>query len=163
MSKHKQQHRRNKPYIKIVIAGLAAVVLIIVIVNGQSQQRDPAEPMSLAELQRVQHGFPFYFSEEEAKPFPQTVASRLFSGYARHAYHVAEDMPGVLSQQPCFCECRSSGHKSLLFCYASGHAAGCDVCQRETLLAERMTNEGKTPGDIREAIIQGAWRRQQLN
>ena len=162
MSRHKQQRPRNKPYIKIVIAGLVAAGLIIIIINGQQQQRDPAEPMSLADLQRVQRGFPFYFSGEEAKPFPQTLASGLFTGYARHAYRAAEDMPGVLSQQPCFCECRSYGHKSLLFCYASGHAAGCDICQKETLLAERMTNEGKSPADIREAIIKGAWRRQQL-
>jgi hypothetical protein len=118
--------------------------------------------LSVSELQRIQRGFPFFFSEEEAKPFPKTLASTLFNGYARHAYHVAEEMPGVLSQQPCFCECRSSGHRSLLFCYTSGHAAGCDICIRETYLAERLTNEGQSPADIRDAIIRGAWRRQRL-
>ena len=162
MSKHKKQRHRSKPYIKVVIAGLVAIGLIIVIVSGQRPPQDPSEPLSLAALQSVQRGFPFYFSEEEAKPFPQTLASKLFGGYARHAYHVAEDMPGVLSQQPCFCECRSYGHKSLLFCYTSGHAAGCDICLKETYLAERMTNEGNSPSEIREAIIRGLWRRQRF-
>ena len=161
MSKRKQPRLKNKPYIKVVIAGLAAVALVIIIVNGQ-QQQNPAEPLSLSELQRIQRGFPFFFSEEEARPFPKTLASTLFNGYARHAYRVAEEMPGVLSQQPCFCECRSSGHRSLLFCYTSGHAAGCDICIRETYLAERLTNEGQSPSDIRDAIIRGAWRRQRL-
>lgn len=162
MSNRKQQRRKNKPYIKVVIAGLVAVVLVIIIVDGQQPPRDPAEPLSLSELQGVQRGFPFFFSEEEAKPFPKTLASNLFNGFARHAYRMAEEMPGVLSQQPCFCECRSSGHRSLLFCYTSGHAAGCDICIREAYLAERMTNEGKSPADIRDAVIRGAWRRLRL-
>jgi hypothetical protein len=162
MNKHKLQRRKNRAYMKVGIAGIVAVALAIVIVNGQQPVRDPAEPLSLSELQRIQRGFPFFFSEEEAKPFPRTLAANLFNGFARHAYHVAEEMPGVLSQQPCFCECRSSGHRSLLFCYTSGHAAGCDICIRETYFAERMTNEGKTPSEIRDAIIRGAWRRQRL-
>ena len=162
MKNHKLQRRKNRAYIKVGIVGVVAVVLAIVIVNGQQPRRDPAEPLSLSELQSIQRGFPFFFSEEEAKPFPRTLASNLFNGFARHAYRVAEEMPGVLSQQPCFCECRSSGHRSLLFCYTSGHAAGCDICIRETYLAERMTNEGKSPSEIRDAIIRGAWRRQRL-
>ena len=162
MSKQKKPRHKSKPYITVVIAGLVAIALIIVIVNGQRPPRDPSEPLSLADLQGIQRGFPFFFSEDEARPFPRTLVSTLFGGYARHAYHVAEEMPGVLSQQPCFCACRSYGHKSLLFCYASGHAAGCDICMKETYLAERMTNEGKSPADIRDAIIRGAWRRQRL-
>jgi len=162
MKRNKQQRRRNRLYIKVLFAGLAAAGLIIVIINGQQPQRDPSEPMTVAELQRIQRGFPFFFSEDEAKPFPQTLAFKFFSGAGRHAYRVAEEIPGVLSQQPCFCECRSYGHRSLLFCYASNHAAGCDICQKETILAERMTNEGKSPADIRDAIVQGAWRRQRL-
>ena len=157
----KQQRRINRPHIKIFLAGLAAAGLIIVLLKGQNQ-RDPADPLSLSELQSVQRGFPFYFSEEEAKPFPQTLASHFFNGHARHAYRVAEEIPGVLSQQPCFCECRSAGHRSLLFCYTSGHAAGCDICIRETYLAERMTREGKNPAEIRDDIIRGEWRRQLL-
>ena len=124
MTKHKQRHHRTRPYVKFAAAGLVAAGLIVAIINGQRPWQDPAEPLTLSELQSVQRGFPFYLSEEEAKPFPQTLASRLFSGNARHAYRVAEEIPGVLSQQPCFCECRSSGHHSLLFCYASNHAAG---------------------------------------
>src|SRR3990170_6180257 len=80
MTKHKQRHHRTRPYVKFAAAGLVAAGLIVAIINGQRPWQDPAEPLTLSELQSVQRGFPFYLSEEEAKPFPQTLASRLFSG-----------------------------------------------------------------------------------
>ncbi len=36
------------------------------------------------------------------------------------------------------------------------------VCLKEVLLADRMTKEGKTPRQIREAIIKGEWQTAQF-
>lgn len=47
-----------------------------------------------------------------------------FVGKARLAHQVARDIPGVLDQIYCYCQCdRHVGHKSLLSCYTDGHAA----------------------------------------
>jgi hypothetical protein len=140
------------------------VVFGIVIIESEHQDSSAdAHELSMQELLQVQRGFPFYFSAEEAQPFPNVVpVAYVPSGYPAHAYRVAEEIPGVLAQQPCFCECRNIGHKSLLFCYASHHAAGCTICVQEALLAKQMTNAGKTPSEIRTAIIKGRWRRQRL-
>ena len=65
----------------------------------------------------------------------------------------------VLYQQPCYCYCdRNAGHKSLLDCYVSEHGSECDICQREAVLAYQLTQKGKTPAQIRAAIIHGDWK-----
>jgi hypothetical protein len=46
-----------------------------------------------------------------------------FVGKPRRAHRVARDLPDVLDQLYCYCECdRSVGHESLLSCYTDGHA-----------------------------------------
>jgi hypothetical protein len=50
------------------------------------------------------------------------------------------------------------GHKSLLDCYVDKHASVCSVCKMEAVYAYQQTKLGKTPAQIREAIIQGKWR-----
>ena len=69
---------------------------------------------------------PFYNSAKAAKPFPQLVPPSRYRGYAlvASAYQIASEIPGVLAQQPCYCHCDSVGHRSLLDCYSSDHAAG---------------------------------------
>lgn len=74
------------------------------------------------------------------------------------AYEVAEKIPGVLYQQPCYCHCdRSVGHTSLHSCFESTHAAHCDACMKEAFYAYQMTKQKKTPAQIREGIIRGDW------
>lgn len=47
-----------------------------------------------------------------------------FVGKAARAHQVAREIPDVLDQLYCYCECdKHSGHKSLLSCYTDGHAA----------------------------------------
>ena len=47
-----------------------------------------------------------------------------FVGKARLAHQVAREIPGVIDQLYCYCECdKHIGHKSLLSCYTDGHAA----------------------------------------
>jgi hypothetical protein len=109
---------------------------------------------------------PTYFpSAEAAKPYPQTLPPQQFPNpVVAHAYRVAQQIPGVLAQQPCYCYCsRTEGHRGLLDCYASLHASACSVCIAEALLADKLTREGRTPAEIRAAIIRGDWRTVELN
>ena len=52
------------------------------------------------------------------------------------AYEVAEKIPNVIYQQPCYCHCdRSVGHTSLHSCFESTHGAHCDACMKEAFYA----------------------------
>src|SRR5271157_2187411 len=70
-----------------------------------------------------------------------------------HVYQQAVQIGDVLYQLPCYCRCdRSLGHTSLRSCFENAHGTECDVCAAEAFLAYRMTKQGKTPAQIREAI-----------
>jgi len=74
------------------------------------------------------------------------------------AYEIAEKIPNVLYQQPCYCHCdRSVGHTSLRSCFESTHGAHCDTCMKEVFYAYQMTKLKKTPAQIREGILRGDW------
>ncbi len=106
---------------------------------------------------RVPH---FHASTEAARPFPKTLPPEQFHDPgAISAYTIAQRIPDVLSQQPCYCYCdQGLGHKSLLDCHADTHSAECLVCMKETLLADQLNREGKSATQIREAIERGEWR-----
>jgi len=77
----------------------------------------------------------------------------LFVGKIETAYQVAQDLPDVLDQLYCYCECdKHSGHRSLLSCYTDHHAANCDVCVNEALDASRMMKQGDKMTEIKSAI-----------
>jgi hypothetical protein len=68
---------------------------------------------------------PFHPSAEAAKPFPKTLPPEKFeTPYVAAAYRIAQQIPGVLAQQPCYCFCDAYGHGSLLDCYQTDHGAG---------------------------------------
>lgn len=68
---------------------------------------------------------PFHPSPEAARPLPKTVPGSLFSfPVVARAYNIAERIPEVLAQQPCYCWCDKFGHGSLLDCYKTDHGAG---------------------------------------
>jgi hypothetical protein len=65
--------------------------------------------------------------EESIDPktgLPKTLDPNLFKGKAKRAYLVAKEIPEVLAQMPCFCECEAFGHESLLDCFIDRHGAG---------------------------------------
>ena len=80
---------------------------------------------------------PIYFqSAKDAMPFPATLEPAAFKrADVREAYQVAKDIPEVLVQQPCYCYCRRKGHRGLLDCFKTDHAASCNICVKEALLA----------------------------
>ena len=90
------------------------------------------------------------YVRRETKP---TLSPALFVGTIETAYQVANDMPDLLDQLYCYCECdKHSGHRSLLSCYTDQHAANCDVCVNEALHAARMAKQGYKSAEIRREI-----------
>ena len=55
---------------------------------------------------------------------PKTLDPNLFKRKAKEAYQIAKEIPEVLAQMPCFCECDVYGHENLLDCFIDLHGAG---------------------------------------
>lgn len=69
------------------------------------------------------------------------------------AYAAARAMPGVFDGLYCYCHCKEDmGHRSLLTCYESEHAASCDICLAEGAMAAEMHAHGASLDAIRRAI-----------
>jgi hypothetical protein len=78
-----------------------------------------------------------------------------YTDYPRVAetYRMAREIAAVLDGLHCYCECdQHSGHYSLLDCFRDDHGAACDICLTEAQIAYRMTQEGKSLDEIRDAI-----------
>jgi hypothetical protein len=82
----------------------------------------------------------------------------------RTAYQFAVTNPDALRNVPCYCGCGAIGHKSNLACYikefgADGkpvfddHAMGCSLCVDIATDVMKMTDEGKSPANIRQQIV----------
>jgi len=104
---------------------------------------------------------PAFHSKPPVDALPPTMGPSLFPDVQTfNAYVAAGRIKKVLYQQPCYCHCdRSQGHGSLLDCFVSRHAAGCDICQKEDFYAYEQTYKGKTPAQIRDGIMHGEWER----
>lgn len=68
----------------------------------------------------------------------------LFKGKTAYTYQIAKEIPEILDNIYCYCNCQiHSGHKSLLSCYTDKHAAFCDICQNQAIRAYELYKEGK--------------------
>ena len=123
--------------------------------NFQDQKMQMGMPGMAAD-----QGVPSYHAYALKPPFPATLDPKQFpDALNRSVYALAAKISPVLYQQPCYCYCdRHEGHKSLLDCFVGTHGAECDVCQKEAVLSYTLTQKGKTPAQIRAAIIHGDWR-----
>ena len=106
-------------------AGLALVILAAVAVAFlflEDEARPPGPPVTESAASGVP---PFHRSADEARPFPVLQdPGRYQIPVVSRAYRIAHEIPEVLAQQPCYCNCADSfGHGSLLDCYASDHGA----------------------------------------
>jgi len=75
--------------------------------------------------------------------------------YARVSavYAQAKEVASTLDGLYCHCDCsKHAGHRSLLSCFESDHGAACDICLTEASIAYRMTQDGRSLGEIRQAI-----------
>ena len=79
------------------------------------------------------------------------------------AYQFAAANPDVMKAIPCYCGCGNIGHTSNYSCYVQGvdaqgritfddHALGCSLCVDITQDAMRLTQEGKSPPQIKAYV-----------
>ena len=84
-----------------------------------------------------------------------TLDPERFTGLTRDAYRAVRQIPVTIAQLPCYCHCDEGfGHKSLYSCFEDDHAAHCDVCVREALLALTLEKQQRlSPAQIRDQIV----------
>ena len=107
---------------------------------------------------------PAYNSAAPARPLPAILSGQQLSGpnfthpYQMTAYKMAERIPAVLHQQPCYCHCdRVMGHNSLHSCFEGLHGAECSTCMKEAVYSYQQTKLRKSPAQIRAGIERGEW------
>jgi hypothetical protein len=134
------------------MAQLRPTMLVAMNAADAQTQMDMSSP--------ADQGVPSYHAYALTPPIPTTLDPKQFpDALNRNIYALAGKVKPVLYQQPCYCYCdRSVGHKSLLDCFATEHGSVCDICQKEAVLAYQQTQKGKTPAQIRAAIIRGDWK-----
>jgi hypothetical protein len=101
-------HRKRKPWIILsasgAVAGLAAWSWVAS--NG---------PVGGTRSSGVVH-------EQREQGTPLSPA--LFVGQTARAYQIAQEIPEILDQLYCYCECdKHLGHQTLLSCFVDSHAA----------------------------------------
>src|SRR6266849_10494681 len=136
----------------VIVFGSALITLISTLVF-QAFYSAPPSP------ERGSGAVPVHYERAgDAMPFPATLEPASFKQTeVREAYQTAKEIPEVLAQQPCYCYCQRKGHRSLLDCFKTDHAASCSICIREALLAVQMHRQQKSAQEIRRAITQGPW------
>lgn len=136
----------------LIVFGSALITIFSTLVYKASHSVSPSRERSIGAV-------PVHYDRAaDAMPFPATLEPRSFKQTeVREAYQTAKEIPEVLAQQPCYCYCQRKGHRSLLDCFKTDHAASCSICVREALLAAQMHRQQKSAQEIRRAIVQGSW------
>ncbi len=145
MSKKTKVNKAAKAHVKksrlrfaSLFVALALIVVAWVYTNNPSRSSSPQPKDGSAYVRR------------ETKA---TLSPSLFVGQTEKAYQIAQEIPDVIDELYCYCECdKHSGHRSLLSCYTDNHAANCDICQEETLEAAQMMKQGVGMAEIRSRI-----------
>ncbi|HEX8706710.1 MAG TPA: CYCXC family (seleno)protein [Pyrinomonadaceae bacterium] len=131
-------------------------------VHAQGQSKAAPSVQEKGSSASKQNPVPAYVKEEAGlKRLPETLLVKQMLELVPdappqvvRAYEVARLIPKILAQLPCYCYCDESGHESLLSCYVDDHAAHCQVCAREALLAYNWQKKlGLNAAQIRDRII----------
>jgi hypothetical protein len=153
MKSHKKM-RGSRPPWKAVVGIATVIVAISAVVYRCGTRVSGYASDKPARQSQGRTTVPPYYSDVRGVVLPKTLQPDGFpEGKVRYAYQVAERIPQVLAQIPCYCPCDRIGHKSLLHCYADQHAAYCDICQDSALWAEKRSNERARSAAIREEIV----------
>lgn len=114
------------------------------------------ERFRLLPWQQVPH---YYSSAEQARPLPPTLPPAAFQDpRVARAYVIAKRIPEVLVQQPSYCLLMRRHHHSLPACFVTDDANRCQICLKESYLADELDRAGKSAAEIRASIIAGEWR-----
>jgi hypothetical protein len=114
----------------VILSALAVTIVVTLYFAGRESKRTEPVPAPTPVAQQPAAATeprvpPFHPSAEAAQPLPRTLAPEQFSiPVVAYAYRVAQRIPEVLAQQPCYCNCDKYGHASLVDCFASDHGAG---------------------------------------
>jgi hypothetical protein len=84
-------------------------------------------------------------SLEALKPFNERV---------RDAYAEARTYPVIFDSVACACSCggRDGNHRSLLVCFETLQATGCQACRDEAMFIGRLAKKDTSLADIRAAV-----------
>lgn len=91
----------------------------------------------------------------ETKPVLNPADLEDFDAESRPAYEAAKKYPEIVDQIRCYCGCEQSPnlhHKSLLTCFTSLHATGCEICRGEAELAGKMKAEGSADDEVKKVV-----------
>lgn len=119
--------------------GGGVAVLLGLLLFAVTYRADGHHPAPRAELDHASH----------------VVAGDRYEAYPRvqHVYELVAAVPMIVDGIYCYCHCAEhSDHYSLLDCFASDHAARCDVCLSEATMASQMTQDGYDLKAIRAEI-----------
>jgi hypothetical protein len=134
-SKTIKQHSHSQKPLLVVLGFVVVGGLYLAIHSAQPTEesskpadRREAEGTALSAAMQVAPSKipPYHESAAAARPFPRLLPAAYFRNtpLVAKVYQLASEIPEVLAQEPCYCYCDRYGHKSLLDCYASDHAAG---------------------------------------
>jgi len=143
------------------IVALSAMLLLL----PQFASSQPQQTTGMAQSSsNIAEPVPAFHALPPTGELPPTMDPSIYTEkLVFNAYVVAGRVKKVLYQQPCYCHCdRAHGHGSLLDCFVSRHGSGCDICQKEVFYSYEQTRKGKTPVQIREAIVRGDWQKLDL-
>jgi hypothetical protein len=132
----RERRRRNRAW---TVAGVSVAALVV---GSMAVNRGNAP--------RAHHPDPRAASEQTT-----VVPSARYAPYPRVAqtYEMAAAVPMILDGLYCYCDCAEhSGHHSLLDCFNSDHAARCDVCMSEAVIAYEMHQNGAALDAIRAEV-----------
>ena len=162
MKKNKSNNKTWLLFGAIALLVVAAVLIVNSANSNQSATRRSNASASATPAADHNHQNPnaakrvpaFQVAPTRASLAP-TLDPERFTGMTRDAYRAARAIPVTIAQLPCYCHCDEGfGHKSLYSCFEDEHAAHCDVCVREALLALTLEREQRlSPAQIREQIV----------
>lgn len=130
------RRRKNRAWAVAALSVAAFLIASVAVSRGRAPSSHHPTPRVAAEQTHV-------------------VPSARYAQYPRVAetYEMAAAVPSVLDGMYCYCNCAEhSGHYSLLDCFESDHAARCDVCMSEAVMAYQMTQNGASLDDVRREV-----------